>query len=65
MNLVQELLLVASLLALVAGLAAWVYFYNRYRELEILLTDVIRRKAVERARRGESDHADPRGSAGS
>jgi len=40
-------------LAILAGLLACVYFYNRYRRLEILVTGLVRQRAAEQARRGD------------
>lgn len=39
-------------LALIFGLQAAVFFYNRYRRLEGLVTELVRREALQHARRG-------------
>lgn len=39
-------------LAILAGLWTSVYFYSRYRRLEILLTELARRQALQHPRRG-------------
>ncbi len=39
-------------LAILAGMLALIYFQNRYRRLEILVTQLIRRDAIEHAERG-------------
>ncbi|MCL4201543.1 MAG: DUF2304 family protein [Pirellulaceae bacterium] len=52
-----------SYLAILAGLAACVYFYNRYRRLEIVVTSVIRQQAIERARFGAGDSRFEKGGA--
>lgn len=38
--------------AILSGLSACVYFYNRYRRLEIMLTELARQHALEHARPG-------------
>lgn len=40
-------------LAIVSGLVACLYFYSRYRRLEIVVTEILRRQAMEGARRGK------------
>jgi small membrane protein len=39
-------------LAVLAGLFACYYFYDRYRRMEILLTDLVRGDAIDRAEEG-------------
>jgi hypothetical protein len=38
--------------AVLAGMAVALYFYNRYRTMEILITELIRRDAMQRPERG-------------
>jgi len=45
-------------LAILAGLAACRYFYNRYRRLENVITDLVRAEALKMARQS-SDSAPP------
>ena len=40
--------------ALLGGLFACCYFYDRYRRLEIALTELVRREAIDHAREGQS-----------
>ncbi len=40
-------------LAILGGLAASLFFYGRYRSLEVLLTEALRREALRTARQGE------------
>lgn len=39
-------------LAIIAGLAALLYFHNRYRTLEILVTELVRRDAIQHPEHG-------------
>jgi hypothetical protein len=43
--------------AVLAGLGACLYFYNRYRRLEILVTELVRRDAMEHPQRGANPDA--------
>ena len=38
--------------AIIAGVASVLYFHSRYRKLEILVTELVRRYAIEHAERG-------------
>ena len=39
--------------AVLAGMAACLYFYQRYRRLEVLCTELLRREAIRQAERGQ------------
>lgn len=42
-------------LAIVAGLWVCLAFYNRFRQLEAMITELVRRDAIEHARQQESE----------
>lgn len=39
--------------AVLGGIAACLYFYQRYRRLEVLCTELLRREAIRQAERGQ------------